>query len=97
MLDANDKALFADRGFTGHECLADFNLYNMNGRLYDPVVGRFLNADPVVQDPTSTQSMNRYSYCLNNPLKFTDPTGNKWKWEWLNPLYWFSEGMAKYT
>ncbi len=65
----------------------------MNGRLYDPVVGRFLSADPVVQDPSFTQSLNRYSYCLNNPLKFTDPTGNKWNWNWLNPLYWFSEGM----
>jgi RHS repeat-associated protein len=50
-LDANDKALFADRGFTGHEYLEDFKLYNMNGRLYDPVVGRFLSPDPQVQDP----------------------------------------------
>lgn len=74
-LDANDKALFADRGFTGHEYLSWFKLYNMNGRLYDPAVGRFLNADPNVQRPDMTQNMNRYSYCLNNPLKYTDPTG----------------------
>ncbi len=75
----------ADRGFTGHEYLEDFKLYNMNGRLYDPVVGRFLSPDPYVQDPSFTQSLNRYSYCLNNPLKFTDPTGEKLKWpkfEW---------------
>lgn len=36
-----------------------------------------------------------YSYCLNNPLKFTDPSGNKWNWNWLNPIYWLSEGMQK--
>ncbi len=74
-LDANDKALFADRGFTGHESLKWFNLINMNGRLYDPLVGRFLNADNFIQDPTSTQNYNRYSYCLNNPLKYVDPSG----------------------
>lgn len=67
--------LFADRGFTGHEWLKYFNLYNMNGRLYDPLVGRFLSADVVIQDPSNTQNYNRYSYCLNNPLKYTDPSG----------------------
>ena len=71
----NEPALFADRGFTGHEFLADFNLYNMNGRMFDPVVARFLSPDPYITDPFSTQSYNRYSYCLNNPLKFTDPSG----------------------
>jgi RHS repeat-associated protein len=45
----SEPALFADRGFTSHEFLADFNLYNMNGRLYDPVVGRFLSPDPYIQ------------------------------------------------
>ena len=83
----SEPVLFADRGFTGHEYLADFKLYNMNGRLYDPVVGRFLSADPIIQDPGFTQSYNRYSYCLNNPLKFTDPSGNTWwskLWNWMN-------------
>jgi RHS repeat-associated protein len=47
----SEPALFADRGFTSHEFLADFNLYNMNGRLYDPVVGRFLSPDPYIQAP----------------------------------------------
>ena len=74
----SEPTLFADRGFTAHEYLEDFKLYNMNGRMYDPVVGRFLNPDPVVQAPGFTQSFNRYSYCLNNPLKFTDPSGNFW-------------------
>jgi RHS repeat-associated protein len=64
-----------ERGFTGHEHLDDFGLINMNGRLYDPVLGRFLNADPVIQFPGFTQSYNSYSYVMNNPLRFTDPTG----------------------
>ncbi len=78
-LDANDLALFAGRGFTGHEHLPWFNLYNMNGRMYDPLVARFLSPDNVIQNPTSTQNYNRYSYCLNNPLKYTDPSGNTYK------------------
>jgi hypothetical protein len=48
----------------------------MNGRLYDPVLGRMLSPDNYVQAPDNTQSYNRYSYCINNPLKFTDPSGN---------------------
>ena len=75
---SGEPALPASRGFTSHEWLPWFNLYNMNGRLYDPVVGRFLSADNYVQMPGFTQSFNRYSYCLNNPLKYTDPDG-----EWL--------------
>ncbi|VVM26169.1 hypothetical protein BSPWISOXPB_5790 [uncultured Gammaproteobacteria bacterium] len=48
----------------------------MNGRVYDPQIGRFLSADPYIQSPYNTQSYNRYSYTINNPLKYTDPTGN---------------------
>jgi RHS repeat-associated protein len=80
----SEPALFADRGFTGHEYLSWFKLYNMNGRMYDPLVGRFLNADPYVQMPDNTQSYNRYSYCLNNPLKYTDPDG-KWFFSLIFP------------
>ncbi len=64
-----------DRGFTLHEHLDDFDLINMNGRVYDPVVGRFLSPDVFVQSPDYTQSINRYSYCFNNPLKLNDPSG----------------------
>ncbi|MFH0893948.1 MAG: RHS repeat-associated core domain-containing protein, partial [Bacteroidota bacterium] len=48
---------------------------NMNGRLYDPLVGRMLSPDPVMQAAGSTQGLNRYSYCFNNPLKYVDPSG----------------------
>ena len=50
----------------------------MNGRIYDPVIGRFLSPDSYVQAPEFTQSFNRYAYCLNNPLKYTDPDGELW-------------------
>ena len=63
------------RGYCGHEMLNGFQLINMNGRLYDPYLGRFLSPDNYVQLPTSAQSFNRYSYCLNNPLKYVDPDG----------------------
>jgi len=64
------------RGYTGHEMLDEFTLINMNARLYDPVVGMMLSCDNYVQDPSNAQNYNRYSYCYNNPLKYTDPTGN---------------------
>ena len=71
------------RGFTGHEHLAELGIIHMNGRLYDPVLGRFLQADPIIQAPHNAQSHNRYSYVLNNPLSFTDPSGfsawTKWR------------------
>ena len=66
------------RGYTGHEMLPEFGLINMNGRLYDPLVARFLSTDNYVQEPTNSQNFNRYSYCLNNPLKYTDPSGDNW-------------------
>jgi len=58
--------------------LDEFGLINMNGRCYDPVVGRFLSPDIIVQNSNNTQCYNRYSYAVNNPLKYTDPSG--WSW-----------------
>ncbi len=63
------------RGYTAHEHLTEFGLINMNGRVYDPVLARFLSPDPYVQAPDYTQGFNRYAYCLNNPFKYTDPSG----------------------
>ena len=63
------------RGFCGHEHWHEFALIDMNGRMYDPVISRFLSPDPFVQAPEDLQNYNRYSYCLNNPLKYTDPSG----------------------
>ena len=70
-----EPELMLGRGYTGHEHLTWFGLINMNARLYDPVLGRFLSPDPFVQMPDFTQNFNRYSYCLNNPLIFVDKSG----------------------
>ncbi len=78
---ANERQLRQDiekttnRGFTGHEHFDQVGIIHMNGRIYDPAIGRFLQADPIIQDPYNTQSLNRYSYVMNNPLSYTDPTG----------------------
>ena len=65
-----------DRGYTGHEMLDAFGLINMNGRVYDPVIARFLSPDNYVQAPDNSQGLNRYTYCMNNPLMYTDPSGD---------------------
>jgi RHS repeat-associated protein len=65
----------SSRGFTGHEHLAEVGLIHMNGRVYDPLLGRFGTPDPMTEDPFSTQGWNRYSYVGNSPVNFTDPTG----------------------
>jgi RHS repeat-associated protein len=62
-------------GFTGQEGDDELGLVNMRGRIYDPKVGRFLTTDPLVSHPGYSQSWNPYSYVLNSPLNFTDPSG----------------------
>jgi len=64
------------RGFTAQEEIPSFCLVDLNARLYDPTLGRFLSADTIVPDPTDGQSYNRYTYVRNRPLSVTDPTGN---------------------
>ncbi|WP_374441915.1 RHS repeat-associated core domain-containing protein [Epilithonimonas sp.] len=64
-----------DRGYTSHEHLPEVGLIHMNGRLYDPLLRRFLNADENIQDPENTQIYNKYAYVINNPLLYNDPSG----------------------
>jgi RHS repeat-associated protein len=82
------------RGYTGHEQLNQFGIINMNARLYDPVLARFLAPDPYVGSGL-TNDFNRYIYCRNNPLMFIDPSGESpWSWikdQWNN----FSNFMNK--
>ena len=66
------------RGYCGHEMIDEGWLINMNGRVYDPWLATFLSPDNYIQDPLNSQNYNRYGYCLNNPLKYTDPSGNFW-------------------
>jgi len=76
-----------DRGYTGHEMLDQFGLINMNGRVYDALTARFLSPDPIVQDPFNSQCYNRYSYCVNNPMMYTDQSGYGWTDADGKPMY----------
>ncbi len=67
-----------NRGYTGHEHIDAFGIINMNGRVYDPLTSMFLSPDPFVQAPDSWINYNRYGYCMNNPFKYTDPSGYSW-------------------
>lgn len=62
--------------YTDQELDKESGLYNYDARLYDPIVGRFISADSVVSDLYDPQSLNRYAYCVNNPLIYTDPSGH---------------------
>jgi RHS repeat-associated protein len=68
-------SLITDRGYTGHEHIDLFRVINMNGRVYDPTTAQFLSPDPMLQAPGDWLNYNRYTYCMNNPLKYTDPSG----------------------
>jgi len=81
-VDNTATVFLFSRGYTSHEHLDMFKIINMNARLYDPVIGRFFSPDPVIQDYEATQSLNRYSYCQNNPVNRVDLDG-----ELDNPVY----------
>lgn len=92
-----EPELFLGRGFTGHEHLPWYGLINMNARLYDPALGRFLSPDPILFEPDNSQSYNSYTYCLNNPLRYVDLLGLfrnfKFKTEWgeVATMIWLNE------
>ena len=74
------------RGYTGHEHLDKVGLINMNGRMYDPRIGRMLSPDNLVPNPYSLQGYNRYAYAMNNPMLYVDPDGE-------NPIAWIGMGL----
>ena len=86
-------SLLTPRGYTGHELDSDSGLINMNARLYDPLLGRFVSADTVLPDPFDLQSLNRYSYVLNNPFRYVDPTGHEYIGT-QNGVAAFNDGMG---
>ncbi|MEP4888935.1 MAG: RHS repeat-associated core domain-containing protein [Aliiglaciecola sp.] len=97
------------RGYTGHEQLVEQELVHMNGRVYDYNLGRFMSVDPFIQMPESSQSINPYSYIMNNPMAGTDPTGyiargtnaSNWRDSCLDPHGCLTtkadRAIAKYT
>ncbi|WP_149272943.1 FG-GAP-like repeat-containing protein [Pareuzebyella sediminis] len=82
------------RGFTGHEHFFELGLIHMNGRMYDPQMGRFLSPDNFVQNPFDTQSYNRYGYVMNNPLVYNDPSGEMAEQGGNGWLYWLGAGAV---
>jgi RHS repeat-associated protein len=75
----SDYSTFASttrQGYTGQEMLDSVSLVDMNGRVYDPYLGRFLSPDNVIQSLAVSQSVNPYSYAWDNPLKYLDPSGH---------------------
>jgi len=66
----------SDYKYTDQELDNESGLYNYDARMYDPVIGRFISADTIAQSPYNPQSLNRYSYCMNNPLNYVDPSGH---------------------
>ena len=69
-------SLFNNRGYTGHEHIDGLDLINMNGRMYDPLLGMFMSTDPFIQAPDNWLNYNRYLYGFGNPMKYIDPSGN---------------------
>ncbi|WP_028875727.1 FG-GAP-like repeat-containing protein [Teredinibacter turnerae] len=72
------SSFVTNRGFTGHEQMDPVGLIHMNGRVYDAELGRFIQADPIIQSSGDLQSYNRYAYVRNNPLNLVDPSGFNW-------------------
>ncbi|MCG8314517.1 MAG: FG-GAP-like repeat-containing protein [Pseudomonadales bacterium] len=90
------KNEWTDRGFTGHEHIDSVGLIHMNGRVYDPIISRFVSPDPIVQAPSNIQSLNRYSYVMNNPSSMVDPSGYSWiskKWKQIRRLGFMGEAV----
>jgi len=69
-------SILTEKLFTGQREMAGLGVYHYGARFYSPKTGRFLSADMIVQSYANPQSLNRYSYVLGNPLKYTDPTGH---------------------
>jgi len=73
--------------YTGQQKDAATGLYYLFRRFYDPEIGRFLSQDPILGHLTVPQSLARYTYAVNNPLRYVDPAGE----DWWNPLTWGSD------
>ena len=77
---------FFNLGFCLNEVIGDERLIYFENRIYDTVLSRFISPDPYINDPFNTQSLNRYSYSLNNPFKFHDPSGLSW-FDWFTKIF----------
>lgn len=80
-------------GFTSHEMLDSIGLIHMNGRVYDPSIGRFISADPTIDGADNLQGYNRYAYVHNNPGTLLDPDGYGWTKFWKRVGKNFKNGL----
>lgn len=78
--------------FTGQEYDPETGLYYYGARFYDPALGRFITPDSIVQAPADPQSLNRYAYCRNNPLIYSDPTGHIFGID--DVIFWTAVGIG---
>lgn len=76
---ASDVIALLNLGYGGHASIEGTRIVYMKGRIYDPLFARFLSPDPFIQDIYNIQNLNRYSYGLNNPFRFNDPSGKFFK------------------
>ena len=72
----NAGPMYPSYKYTGQEQDGETGLYFYGARYYDPAIGRFISADTIIPGPSNPQAFNRYSYVLNNPLLYTDPSGH---------------------
>jgi RHS repeat-associated protein len=92
-----NKFRILDRGYTGHEHLLEHDIINMNGRIYDPIVGQFMQPDNHIQTPEDYLGYDRYTYCRGNPLKYTDPSGEVCEFKEAAWKIWnMANGIMKY-
>lgn len=84
-----------NRGYTGHEHLDAFGIINMNERVYDPLIAQFFSPDPFVQALDNWLNYNRYGYCLNNPLKYIDPSGYRYEYDPVNGYHEVADDMPE--
>lgn len=87
--DWTNIAATTHRGLNFQEHLDNVGLIHLNGRVYDPLIGRFISADPTIQAAFMSQDLNRYSYVMNNPLSYVDPTGYSWLSDVANAFWGF--------
>jgi RHS repeat-associated protein len=84
-----------DRGYTGHEHLLDHQIINMNGRIYDPLTGAFMQPDNHIQTPEDFIGYDRYTYCRGNPFRYVDPSGEVAERE--GPRVGFRLGLSSFA
>lgn len=62
--------------YAGYQYDAESGLYYLNARYYDSRTARFLTEDTYAGQESDPLSLHRYTYCANNPLRYTDPSGH---------------------